>query len=122
MASQQKNVYGREIESCCTNPMTGYYRNGCCETGGDDFGVHTVCAVMTDDFLTFSKNAGNDLSTPMLQYGFNGLKAGDKWCLCASRWAEALEAGQAPKVLLEATHAATLEFVSLADLEAHSAE
>jgi uncharacterized protein (DUF2237 family) len=77
---------------------------------------------MTDDFLTFSKNAGNDLSTPMPQYGFNGLKAGDKWCLCASRWAEALEAGQAPKVLLEATHAATLEFVSLADLEAHSAE
>jgi len=122
MASQQKNVYGRKIESCCTNPMTGYYRNGCCETGGDDFGVHTVCAVMTDDFLTFSKNAGNDLSTPMPQYGFNGLKAGDKWCLCASRWAEALEAGQAPKVLLEATHAATLEFVSLADLEAHSAE
>jgi uncharacterized protein (DUF2237 family) len=122
MASQQKNVYGHEIESCCTNPMTGYYRNGCCETGGDDFGVHTVCAVMTDDFLTFSKNAGNDLSTPMPQYGFNGLKAGDKWCLCASRWAEALEAGQAPKVLLEATHAATLEFVSLADLEAHSAE
>ena len=102
--------------------MTGYYRNGCCETGGDDFGVHTVCAVMTDDFLTFSKNAGNDLSTPMPQYGFNGLKAGDKWCLCASRWAEALEAGQAPQVLLEATHAATLEFVSLADLEAHSAE
>jgi uncharacterized protein (DUF2237 family) len=102
--------------------MTGYYRNGCCETGGDDFGVHTVCSVMTDDFLTFSKNAGNDLSTPMPQYGFNGLKAGDKWCLCASRWAEALEAGQAPKVLLEATHAATLEFVSLADLEAHSAE
>ena len=102
--------------------MTGYYRNGCCETGGYDFGVHTVCAVMTDDFLTFSKNAGNDLSTPMPQYGFNGLKAGDKWCLCASRWAEALEAGQAPKVLLEATHAATLEFVSLADLEAHSAE
>ena len=102
--------------------MTGYYRNGCCETGGDDFGVHTVCAVMTDDFLTFSKNAGNDLSTPMPQYGFNGLKAGDKWCLCASRWAEALEAGQAPKVLLEATHAATLEFVSLADLEAHSAD
>ena len=102
--------------------MTGYYRNGCCETGGDDFGVHTVCAVMTDEFLTFSKNAGNDLSTPMPQYGFNGLKAGDKWCLCASRWAEALEAGQAPKVLLEATHAATLEFVSLADLEAHSAE
>lgn len=102
--------------------MTGYYRNGCCETGGDDFGVHTVCAVMTDDFLTFSKNAGNDLSTPMPQYGFNGLKAGDKWCLCASRWAEALEAGQAPKVLLESTHAATLEFVSLADLEAHSAE
>jgi len=102
--------------------MTGYYRNGCCETGGDDFGVHTVCAVMTDEFLAFSKQAGNDLSTPMPQYGFDGLKAGDKWCLCASRWAEALEAGRAPKVLLESTHAATLEFVSLADLEAHSAE
>ena len=102
--------------------MTGYYRNGCCETGGDDVGVHTVCAIMTEDFLAFSKSAGNDLSTPMPQYGFAGLKAGDQWCLCASRWAEALEAGQAPKVRLEATHASTLEFVSLADLEAHASE
>lgn len=100
--------------------MTGYYRNGCCETGGDDFGVHTVCALMTDEFLAFSKSVGNDLSTPMPQYGFSGLKTGDKWCLCASRWAEALEAGMAPKVDLEATHAATLEFVSLSDLEAHA--
>ena len=102
--------------------MTGYYRNGCCETGGDDVGVHTVCAIMTDEFLEFSRSVGNDLSTPAPQYGFAGLKAGDQWCLCASRWAEALYAGKAPKVRLESTHAATLEFVSLADLEAHAAQ
>jgi uncharacterized protein (DUF2237 family) len=100
--------------------MTGFFRTGCCETSGDDTGVHTVCAVMTDDFLAFSKAAGNDLSTPMPQYGFPGLKAGDHWCLCAMRWQEALDAGKAPKVNLHATHIRSLEFVDLSDLEAHA--
>ncbi len=97
--------------------MTGFYRNGCCETGGDDHGVHTVCAVMTAEFLDFSKRMGNDLSTPMPHYNFPGLKPGDKWCLCAARWQEAFEAGMAPNVNLQSTHVRTLEFVELADLE-----
>lgn len=97
--------------------MTGFFRTGCCETSGDDVGVHTVCAVMTEEFLAYSKSAGNDLSTPMPQHGFNGLKPGDHWCLCAGRWQEALDAGQAPKVNLHATHVRSLEFVDLADLE-----
>ena len=113
----QPNVFGDPIESCCTNPMTGWYRNGCCETGGDDHGVHTVCAVMTDEFLAFSKSRGNDLSTPMPQFNFPGLKAGDKWCLCAMRWQEALDHGMAPQVDLAATHMRTLEFVNLDDLK-----
>jgi len=96
--------------------MTGFYRTGCCEMSGDDQGVHTVCVVMTDEFLTFSKAQGNDLSTPMPQYGFVGLKAGDSWCLCAMRWQEAFEAGQAPMVNLNATHLHTLEFVELENL------
>ena len=100
--------------------MTGFYRTGCCETSGDDIGIHTVCAVMTEDFLAYSKSVGNDLGTPMPEYGFVGLKAGDHWCLCASRWQEALEAGQAPQVDLRATHVRSLEFVSLADLEKYS--
>jgi len=102
--------------------MTGWYRNGCCDTGPGDVGVHTVCAVMTEDFLAYSKEAGNDLSTPMPEHGFAGLKAGDKWCLCAPRWQEALEAGKAPQVLLEATHILSLEWTSMADLQAHAAE
>jgi hypothetical protein len=97
--------------------MTGFYRNGCCETGGDDHGVHTVCAVMTEEFLEFSKRMGNDLSTPMPHYQFPGLKPGDKWCLCAARWQEAFEAGMAPNVNLQSTHIRTLEFVELSDLE-----
>ena len=113
----QPNVFGEPIATCCTEPMTGFYRTGCCETGGDDQGVHPVCAVMTDEFLAFSKNAGNDLSTPMPQYGFAGLKAGDHWCLCAMRWQEAFEAGHAPQVNLHATHLHTLEFVELSDLQ-----
>ena len=114
--STQPNVLGEPLESCSLDPVTGWYRNGCCETGGDDTGVHTVCAIMTDDFLEFSKAAGNDLSTPMPQYGFAGLKAGDQWCLCAGRWQEAFEAGKAPRVRLRSTHAHTLEFVRLDDL------
>ena len=115
--SSQPNVLGEPLESCSLDPLTGWYRSGCCETGGDDTGVHTVCAIMTDEFLAFSKSAGNDLSTPMPQYGFAGLKAGDQWCLCAARWQEAFEAGKAPKVRLRATHALTLEFVRLEDLK-----
>ena len=113
----QPNVFGEPIATCCTDPMTGFYRTGCCETGGDDHGVHTVCAVMTDEFLAFSKAAGNDLSTPMPQYGFAGLKAGDHWCLCAMRWKEAFDAGVAPPVVLQCTHAKALEFVTLEQLQ-----
>lgn len=114
--AKQPNVLGEALEPCSLDPLTGWYRNGCCETGGDDTGVHTVCAIMTDEFLAFSRSVGNDLSTPMPQYGFLGLKAGDQWCLCAARWQEAFEAGLAPKVRLRATHAHTLEFVRLEDL------
>ena len=103
------------------DPVTGFYRNGCCETGPDDLGMHTVCAVMTDAFLTFSKNAGNDLSTPRPEFQFEGLKAGDRWCLCAPRWMEALEAGAAPRVVLEATHEEVLAMTSLGVLKDHTA-
>jgi uncharacterized protein len=116
----QRNVLGTDLVPCSYDPMTGYYRTGCCESRGDDPGVHVVCAVMTDEFLTFSKRAGNDLSTPMPQYGFPGLKAGDQWCLCASRWQEAFEADAAPKVVLAATHLLALEFCDLEALRAHA--
>lgn len=115
--TRQVNVYGEPLIPCSTDPMTGWFRNGCCETDGSDTGVHTVCAVMTAEFLEFSKSVGNDLSTPMPQYGFPGLQPGDQWCLCAARWQEAFAAGKAPQVRLAATHAFTLEFVQLADLE-----
>lgn len=115
-----KNVIGSDLEVCGLDPVTGFYRDGCCNTGADDAGVHTVCAVMTDEFLAFSQAQGNDLSTPNPEFGFGGLRAGDQWCLCADRWAEALAAGKAPRVVLEATHARTLEWVSRADLEAHA--
>ncbi len=97
--------------------MTGFYRDGCCNTGRDDIGSHTVCVVMTDAFLTFSKSRGNDLSTPVPEIGFAGLKAGDRWCLCAQRWQEAFEADQAPRVVLRATHEAALAFCALRDLK-----
>lgn len=115
-----KNVLGGELESCSTDPMTGFYRDGCCNTGAEDVGVHTVCVVVTEAFLDFSLSQGNDLITAMPAYGFPGLKPGDRWCLCASRWAQALEGDAAPRVVLEATHARTLEWVSLADLQAHA--
>ena len=118
----QLNVLGAQLEECSRDPLTGYFRNGCCENHGDDPGMHVVCAVMTDEFLAFSKEAGNDLSTPMPQYGFDGLRDGDRWCLCAARWQEALEAGAAPLVRLAATHVSALEYSSLADLQAHAAE
>ena len=115
-----KNVLGGELKPCSLDPVTGYYRNGCCETGPHDLGLHTVCAVMTEAFLTYSKAAGNDLSTPHPEYDFPGLKPGDRWCLCAPRWKEALDAGMAPKVVLECTHEETLAIVSLGVLKDHA--
>lgn len=116
----QINVLGGELQPCSLDPLTGYYRTGCCESRGDDPGMHVVCAVMTADFLTFSAAQGNDLSTPRPEYNFPGLRAGDQWCLCASRWQEAFLAGRAPQVLLQSTHVAALEFCDLADLRAHA--
>lgn len=121
MSSSPTNVLGGALQPCSFEPLTGYYRTGCCENRGDDPGMHVVCVELTDEFLEFSKSVGNDLSTPMPQYGFAGLTAGDRWCLCAARWAEALEAGVAPRVHLDATHVLALEYVSLADLQAHAA-
>ncbi len=112
-----KNVLGTELKSCCTDPMTGFYRDGFCRTGADDAGRHTVCIRATDEFLEFSKAAGNDLSTPRPEFDFPGVKDGDKWCLCVTRWQEALEAGMAPPVVLEATHESALQVVKLADLK-----
>ena len=114
------NVLGGVLLPCSTEPLTGFFRDGCCNTSPEDRGLHTVCAVMTAAFLAFSRSAGNALSTPMPQYGFAGLQPGDRWCLCAARWQEALDAGAAPQVVLEATHAATLQVVSLADLKTHA--
>ncbi len=116
MDPRQKNVLGGPLELCCDNPRTGFYRTGRCETGDDDHGVHTVCVRVTEQFLQFSRFRGNDLSTPRPEFGFAGLKPGDCWCLCASRWKEALEAGAAPRVVLTATHERTLQFVSLEEL------
>lgn len=116
------NVLGGPLEPCGFDPLTGFWRDGSCRTGGDDLGVHAVCAVMTDEFLEFSAAVGNDLSTPRPEFGFPGLVAGDRWCLCADRWQQALEAGMAPRVVLEATHALALEFCSLDALREHAAE
>ena len=115
-----KNVLGTALEACSMDPLTGFYRTGCCETGPDDHGRHTVCVRVDETFLAFSQSRGNDLSTPMPQYGFPGLKPGDRWCLCALRWAEAFEAGMAPPVILEATHEATLRATSLEALQSHA--
>jgi uncharacterized protein (DUF2237 family) len=114
------NILGTELRACCMNPMTGFYRDGYCRTGAGDSGLHTVCVEMTDEFLGFSAMRGNDLSTPVPEYSFPGLKAGDLWCLCVTRWVEAFEAGVAPRVNLEATHSSVIEFVDLADLQAHA--
>lgn len=117
---EPKNVLGGRLRGCGTQPMTGFYRTGDCQTGPDDHGVHAVCAEMTDAFLAFSRAQGNDLVTPRPEWGFAGLKPGDRWCLCAARWQEALEAGVAPPVILEATHLAALRVVSLEDLKGHA--
>ena len=115
-----RNVRGGALEPCSMEPRTGFFRNGCCDTGPQDRGSHTVCAVVTAKFLAFSRNAGNDLSTPVPEHGFPGLKPGDRWCLCAPRWQEALEAGVAPAVVLEATEQAALQHCRIEDLEAHA--
>lgn len=114
------NVLGEPIMPCSIEPLTGFYRDGCCNTGPEDIGRHVVCAEMTEEFLAFSRSMGNDLSTPMPMYGFEGLEPGDRWCLCAARWQEAYEAGQAPLVILASTHEAALEICDLDALRAHS--
>jgi uncharacterized protein len=119
--SGARNVLGGALESCSTDPVTGFYRDGCCATGPDDLGSHTVCAVMTAEFLAFSKSRGNDLSTPRLEYSFPGLNSGDRWCLCVIRWREAFEAKVAPQVFLSATHEAALNVVSLEALQSRAA-
>ena len=111
--TMEKNVFGQELQICCTSPMTGYFRDGICRTISEDTGTHTVCAIMTDEFLDFSASQGNNLITPIPLYNFPGLKAGDKWCLCVSRWIEAEKAGKAPQIILEATHEKTLDYTSL---------
>lgn len=116
------NIFGEPLLSCCNNPKTGYYRDGYCRTDESDRGSHTVCAIVTEAFLTFSKERGNDLSTPRPEYQFPGLKPGDRWCLCALRWKEAFEAGVAPKVDLEATNEKSLEYLNMNDLIAHAAK
>lgn len=117
---KSRNVFGEPLEDCSITPLTGFFRDGCCNTSAEDLGSHTVCVVVTDAFLAFSRSRGNDLSTPVPAFGFPGLKEGDRWCLCAPRWQEAFEAGQAPHVVLRATHQAALEFCALADLKRHA--
>ena len=118
--SDARNVFGEPLADCSHDPLTGFFRDGCCNTGAGDAGVHTVCARVTAEFLAFSRSRGNDLSTPVEAFGFPGLKPGDQWCLCAARWREAMEAGCAPPVRLTATHERTLEVVDLADLKRHA--
>ena len=116
---KQTNVLDTELQDCGVDPMTGFYRDGCCNTGPGDVGTHTVCAIMTDEFLEYSKSKGNDLSTPRPEFDVPGLKAGDAWCLCALRWEEARQAGCAPRVKLTSTNIKTLEMVEFDDLKAH---
>jgi uncharacterized protein (DUF2237 family) len=120
LAGKSKNVLGELLQPCSMNPRTGFFRDGCCETGENDYGSHTVCVRVTEAFLLFSSKEGNDLSTPRPELQFPGLKAGDQWCVCAGRWKEAAEAGCAPPVLLDATNEKALDVVSLADLEYHA--
>jgi len=117
-----KNVLGKDLEVCCESPMTGFYRDGRCRTGSGDVGLHVICAQVTEEFLEFSRGRGNDLISPRPAMGFPGLKPGDRWCLCASRWKEALDAGVAPPVILAATHVSALEYVDLGDLKRHAVD
>ena len=116
-SGEGRNVLGEVLAPCSFSPMTGFFRDGCCNTGPEDLGVHTVCCEVTADFLAFSKARGNDLSTPRPEFGFKGLVPGDRWCLCAARWQEAHEAGAAPRVVLRATHERSLEVCALQDLK-----
>jgi uncharacterized protein (DUF2237 family) len=120
LMAKAQNVFGETLEVCCTSPMTGFYRNGTCETGPNDIGTHVVCAEVTEEFLEFTRSKGNDLTSPSPSQGFPGLKPRDKWCLCVSRWKEALDAGVAPAVTLSATHEAALKYVSLESLKRHA--
>ena len=120
MTDSSRNVLGEPLALCGNRPMTGFYRDGCCDTGPEDQGRHTVCAQVTAEFLEFSAGRGNDLATPRPEFGFPGLKPGDRWCLCADRWLEALAHGVAPPVVLRATHEDTLDFVDLSDLKARA--
>lgn len=117
-----RNVLGEPLEPCSTAPMTGFFRDGCCNTAAEDRGSHTVCALVTEEFLQFSRSRGNDLSTPMPGFGFPGLKPGDRWCLCAPRWQEAFAAGHAPRVFLKSTHEGALVHCALADLKSLAAD
>jgi len=117
MQKQARNVLGTDLQACSIDPLTGYFRDGCCHTGPSDHGRHVVCAVMTDSFLSYTRSRGNDLSTPRPEFQFPGLQPGDRWCLCALRWREAVEAGVAPLVFLEATHEAVLQYVDMATLK-----
>jgi uncharacterized protein len=121
VAEHARNIYGEPLVPCSFSPRTGYFRDGCCRTDDTDHGRHLVCAEVTEEFLAFSKQRGNDLSTPRAEYQFPGLQAGDRWCLCVLRWKEALDAGAAPRVHLESTHQKALEVVTLTQLEAHAA-
>jgi uncharacterized protein (DUF2237 family) len=118
--SDARNVLGGLLQVCSVSPMTGFARDGVCHTGPQDVGSHTVCAQMTDAFLQYAQSRGNDLLTPVPEYGFPGLKVGDRWCMCAARWLEAAEDGMAPPVVLDATHAHTLQTIALADLKYHA--
>jgi uncharacterized protein (DUF2237 family) len=122
MSQSAKNVIGTPLETCSLDPVTGFYRDGCCNTGVDDLGLHLVCIEATADFLEFSANVGNDLSTPIPEYDFPGVNPGDRWCLCVQRWKQALEAGAAPPVHVEATHMSALEFVDLEQLQAYAVD
>lgn len=117
---ENTNIFGEALITCSTSPLTGYFRDGCCNTDDSDQGMHTVCIIATEEFLTFSKTVGNDLSTPIPQWGFDGVQPGDKWCLCAARFKEAYDNGVAPKVVLEATNEKTLEVVSMDQLIEHA--
>ncbi len=118
--NRARNVLGGSLADCCNNPVTGFFRDGCCNTGPEDHGAHVVCVQVTKEFLEFSVARGNDLTTPMPDFGFPGLKPGDRWCLCAARWREALHAGMAPLVVLTATHERTLDYVTLEDLKKYA--
>ena len=115
-----KNIFGEKLITCSNSPLTGFFRNGCCDTDNSDLGMHTVCVIVSEEFLLFSKSKGNDLSTSVPEFGFTGLKPGDKWCLCALRWKEAFLNNLAPKVILEATNEKTLDVIKIEDLIKHS--